>query len=105
MRLNINTTTERFVSEMLRSYTMAWKGQRIYSEACKEANTDDPHAPWQYRMDIGEMMQKDGDRMANDVGERAVVAGVDMDDLLYRVEQLMRRPRVPSQKRRRSRRS
>jgi hypothetical protein len=94
--------TERFVREMILSYTLNWEGQRIYGEAyeeaCEEAGDgdgpDDEHAPWQYRMDVGQRMKEEGDKMTIDVEERAKAAGVDMDVLGDRVAQLLDRPRV-----------
>ncbi len=86
MSLDINSITEGFVREMLLSYTLNWEGQRISQEAHEEADKDtcayDEHAPWQYRMDVGERMQEDGDKMTDDVEERARAAGVDIDVLL-----------------------
>lgn len=102
MSLDINSITEGFVRVMLLSYTLNWEGQRISQEAHKEADKDtdtcayDEHAPWQYHMDVGERMQEDGDKMTDDVEERARLAGVDIDVLLDLViKQMNRRAHVP----------
>ena len=87
--------TERFAREMLLSWMMNWEGQRIYREACEEANKDTSahdEAPWQYRMDIGNRMQDNADAMTVDVERRARAAGVDVTDMLNLVDQIKARP-------------
>jgi hypothetical protein len=82
---------EKFAREMLLSWNMSWEGQRIYGEAHEEANKSasdhDDHAPWQYRMDLAEKMQADGDEMTIGVEARAIAAGVDVTDMLNLVVQ------------------
>jgi hypothetical protein len=99
MTLELNNTADGFAHEMQLAWMMNWEGQRVYREAYKEANKDtgeyDEHAPWQYRMDLGERMQADGDKMTNDVEARAIAAGVDVTDMLNLVnDQLKIKPKA-----------
>ena len=75
---------------------MAWEGQRLYDEAYHGANKYDgvngEHAPWQYRMDAAERMQHEADTTIADVEARAILAGVDVTDMLYLVDQHIKGP-------------
>ena len=78
--------TERFAQETVEAFKMAEEAQRLYHAAYREAQHDNgacgANAPWQYRMDVAERMQRDADDMTNDVEARAIAAGVDVTDML-----------------------
>jgi hypothetical protein len=99
MDMDNSSSIEKFVHEMLLSHTLNWEGMRISKEAHDEAKKDasayDGHAPWQYRMGVGARMQEEGDKMANDVEQRALAEGVDIDALRGLVTHQMDKPRRP----------
>ena len=86
----MNSITEHFAQETIQSFKMYWEGQRLYDEAYHEANKYDgvngEHAPWQYRMDAAERRQHEADTMTADVEARAILAGVDVTDMLCLVD-------------------
>jgi chromosome condensin MukBEF ATPase and DNA-binding subunit MukB len=91
------SVAERFAGEILQSFKMAWEGQRLHEEAYREANKiegpyDDTNPVWD-RMDAAEKMQEAADDLTNETEARAIAAGVDLDDLLYLVDQHLYGPR------------